>query len=150
MGSEMCIRDRPIPGLDTVDYLTNENIFTVKDLPKHLLVIGAGPIGLELGQSFHRLGAKVTIFDIGTPLPRNEPEHAKILVEELSKEGINFRAPCKLQEVKKTATGVSIVLEGGEEIKGSHLLVAAGRRPVMDGLNPVSYTHLTLPTILLV
>lgn len=125
----------PIPGLDKVDYLTNENIFSVKDLPKHLLVIGAGPIGLELGQSFRRLGAEVTIFDIGNPLPRNEPEHAKILVKGLEEEGVAFRAPVKLQEIKSTKSGVSIVLEGGEEVKGSHLLVAAGRRPVMDGLN---------------
>jgi len=125
----------PIPGLDKVDYLTNENIFSVEKLPKHLLVIGSGPIGLELGQSFRRFGSEVTIFDIGTPLPRNEPEHADIMVKALESEGITFRAPVNIKEIKSTKTTVTIVLEGGEEVKGSHLLVAAGRRPVMDGLN---------------
>jgi len=125
----------PIPGLDKVDYLTNENIFTVPKLPKHLLVIGSGPIGLELGQSFRRFGSDVTIFDISKCLSRSEPEHAEIMQKALESEGINFRAPVNIQEVKSTKTSVTVVLEGGEEIKGSHLLVAAGRRPVMDGLN---------------
>jgi len=71
----------PIPGLDKVDYATNENIFSLETFPEHLIVIGAGPIGLEMGQTFHRLGAKVTIIDIATPLSQNEPEHAKALVE---------------------------------------------------------------------
>jgi len=125
----------PIPGLDKVDYLTNENIFSVKKLPKHLLVIGSGPIGLELGQSFRRFGSEVTVFDIATPLGRSEPEHADIMVKALESEGITFRAPSNIKEIKSTKTTVTIVLEGGEEVKGSHLLVAAGRRPVMDGLN---------------
>ncbi len=125
----------PIPGLDTVDYLTNETIFSVNKLPKHLLVIGSGPIGLELGQAFRRFGSDVTIFDMATPLGRSEPEHAEILVKSLESEGVTFRAPSSIKEIKSTKTSVTIVLEGGEEVKGSHLLVAAGRRPVMDGLN---------------
>ena len=125
----------PIPGLDKVDYLTNENIFSVETLPEHLLVIGSGPIGLELGQSFRRFGSEVTIFDISTPLGRSEPEHVDILVNALEEEGVTFRAPTNIKEIKSTETSVTIVLDGGEEITGSHLLVAAGRRPVMDGLN---------------
>ena len=78
----------PIPGLEDVPYLTNETIFSVKTQPKKLLVIGAGPIGLEIGQAFKRLGSDVTIIDIGPPLPRAEPEHAKVLVEALKDEGI--------------------------------------------------------------
>ena len=125
----------PIPGLDTVPYLTNENVFSVEKLPKHLLVIGSGPIGLELGQSFRRFGADVTIFDIAKPLGRSEPEHADILVKELKKESVAFRAPVSIKEIKGKEGTISIVLEDGETITGSHLLVAAGRRPVMDGLN---------------
>ena len=125
----------PIPGLDTVPYLTNENVFSVEKLPKHLLVIGSGPIGLELGQSFRRFGADVTIFDIAKPLGRSEPEHADILVKELEKESVAFRAPVSIKEIKGKEGNISIVLEDGETITGSHLLVAAGRRPVMDGLN---------------
>ena len=125
----------PIPGLAETPYLTNENIFTVDKLPKHLLVVGAGPIGLELGQSFRRLGSKVTIVDIAAPLGRSEPEHAQTLVKALEGEGIVFRAPVKTKEIRKSKTGVEIELEDGEVLKGSHLLVAAGRKPSVDGLN---------------
>lgn len=125
----------PIPGLSETPYLTNEDIFTVDRLPEHLLVIGAGPIGLELGQSFHRLGSNVTILDIAAPLGRSEPEHAKVLVEALEGEGLTFRAPVNTKEIRKTDKGVEIELEDGEVIRGSHLLVAAGRKPSIDGLN---------------
>ncbi len=125
----------PVPGLDSVDYLTNENIFTLPEQPKHLLIIGAGPIGLELGQAFHRLGSKVDIVDLFTPLGRSEPEHAKVLIDALTAEGLNFHAPAKTKEVRKTATGVEIELESGTVLKGSHLLVAAGRKPASSGLN---------------
>jgi pyruvate/2-oxoglutarate dehydrogenase complex dihydrolipoamide dehydrogenase (E3) component len=129
----------PIPGLDKTPYMTNETIFTVDSLPQHLLVIGAGPIGLELGQSFRRLGSDVTIIDIAAPLGRSEPEHAKILVSALEEEGIVFRTPVKtkdIRQVKKgSLMGVEIELEDGEVITGSHLLVAAGRKPSVDGLN---------------
>ncbi len=124
----------PIPGLDTVDYATNENIFSLDKFPSHLLVVGAGPIGLEMGQTFRRLGAEVTIIDIAPPLGRNEPEHAKILVEALEAEGITFHAPAKTKEVRKVTAGVEIELEDGTVIKGSDLLVAAGRAPAVDGL----------------
>ena len=124
----------PIPGLDTVDYATNENIFSLDTFPSHLLVIGAGPIGLEMGQTFRRLGAEVTIIDIAPPLGRNEPEHAQVLVKALEDEGVTFHAPANTKEVRKTKSGVEIELEDGTLIKGSHLLVAAGRAPVVEGL----------------
>ncbi len=124
----------PIPGLDTVDYATNENIFSLADFPKHLLVIGSGPIGLEMGQTFKRLGADVTIIDIAKPLGRNEPEHAEILVKELEAEGITFHAPANTKEIRKKGKTVEVELEDGTVIKGSHLLVAAGRAPNVNGL----------------
>lgn len=124
----------PIPGLDKTPYLTNEDIFSVDELPEHLLVIGAGPIGLELGQSFQRLGSKVEIIDIAPPLGRSEPEHAKILVEALESEGVTFHAPVKTKVIRKTETGVAVDLEDGRTLTGSHLLVAAGRKPVVGGL----------------
>ena len=125
----------PIPGLDTVDYLTNENIFDVPEQPEHLLIIGAGPIGLELGQAFNRLGTKVEIVDLFAPLGRSEPEHAKVLIDALTQEGIVFHAPVKTKAVRKTDAGVEIDLEDGTVLKGSHLLVAAGRKPSSSGLN---------------
>jgi len=124
----------PIPGLDKTPYLTNETIFTIDEQPKHLLVIGAGPIGLELGQAFSRLGTKVEIVDIAPPLGRSEPEHADVLVKALEAEGVIFHAPVKTKKIRKTKTGVAIDLEDGTVLKGSHLLVAAGRAPSVNGL----------------
>ncbi len=125
----------PIPGLSETPYLTNETIFTVDRLPEHLLVIGAGPIGLELGQSFRRLGSEVTIVDIAAPLGRSEPEHAEILVKALKAEGVVFRTPFKTQEIRKSQKGIEILAEDGEVLLGSHLLVAAGRQPSVGNLN---------------
>lgn len=124
----------PIPGLDVTPYLTNETIFSVETLPEKLLIIGAGPIGLELGQAFVRLGSQVEIIDIVPPLGRNEPEHADILVQALKDEGIVFHTPAETKLIRKTDGGVAIDLEDGTILDGTHLLVAAGRRPVMDGL----------------
>ncbi len=124
----------PIPGLDKTPYLTNEDIFDVPELPKQLLIIGAGPIGLELGQAFVRLGSKVEIVDIAPPLGNNEPEHVKVLVKALEDESVIFHAPVNTKKIRKTKTGVAIDLEGGTTLRGTHLLVAAGRRPVTDGL----------------
>ena len=125
----------PIPGLDSIEYATNENIFSLGTFPKHLIIFGAGPIGLEMGQTFRRLGAEVTILDIAKPLGRNEPEHAQVLVDSLTEEGITFRIPAKTKEVRKTQSGVEVELDDGTLIKGSHVLVAAGRAPAVDGLN---------------
>ena len=125
----------PIPGLSETPYLTNEDIFSIPKQPKHLLVIGAGPIGIELGQAFSRMGTKVEIVDIAAPLGRSEPEHAKVLVSALEKEGVNFHAPVKTKLIRKTKTGVAIDLEDGSVLTGSHLLVAAGRSPNIGKLN---------------
>ena len=124
----------PIPGLADTPYLTNESIFSIEKQPKKLLIIGAGPIGLELGQAFKRLGSDVEIIDIAAPLGRSEPEHAEILVNALKAEGIVFHTPAKTKLIRKTKTGVAIDLEDGTTISGSHLLVAAGRAPNVDGL----------------
>lgn len=124
----------PIPGLADTPYLTNETIFSVETQPKKLLVIGAGPIGLELGQAFKRLGSDVEIVDIAAPLGRSEPEHAKVLVKSLEAEGVVFHAPAKTKLIRKTKTGVAIDFEDGTTLTGSHLLVAAGRAPNVDGL----------------
>ena len=125
----------PIPGLKDTPFTTNEEIFTIDERPKHLLVIGSGPIGLELGQAFSRLGSKVEIIDIARPLDRSEPEHAKVLIDALKDEGIKFHAPVNTKLIRKTKTGVAVDLEDGTTLTGSHLLVAAGRRPVIDKLN---------------
>ena len=125
----------PIPGLDSVDYLTNESIFHVDRLPEHLMIIGSGPIGLEMGQSFRRLGSEVTIIDIMEPLGRNDPEHAKVLIDQLKAEGVQFRAPAKTKQISQFKNGkIKVEFEDGKPITGSHLLVAAGRAPNVEGL----------------
>lgn len=125
----------PIPGLADTPYLTNETIFTAAKQPKHLLIIGAGPIGIELGQAFSRLGTKVEIVDIAKPLGRSEPEHAQVLVDALEAEGVVFHTPAKTKLIRKTKTGVAIDMEDGTTLTGSHLLVAAGRAPNVSKLN---------------
>ncbi len=125
----------PIPGLSDTPYLTNENIFTIDKQPKHLLIIGAGPIGIELGQAFNRLGTKVEIIDIAKPLGRSEPEHADVLIKALTDEGVIFHAPARTKLIRKNKSGVAIDLEDGTTLTGSHLLVAAGRAASVNGLN---------------
>jgi len=125
----------PIPGLDSVPYLTNETIWSMPTQPEHLLIIGAGPIGIELGQAFKRLGSDVTIVDIAAPLGRNEPEHASAIVEALEHEGVVFHAPARTKAIRKTKSGIAIDLEDGTTLTGSHLLVAAGRAPNVETLN---------------
>src|SRR6266849_388667 len=82
----------PIPGLAETPHLTNETVFDLTTRPEHLLVIGAGPIGLELAQAFRRLGAKVTVLEAAQPLAREDPECAAIVLDALAREGVDVRA----------------------------------------------------------
>jgi pyruvate/2-oxoglutarate dehydrogenase complex dihydrolipoamide dehydrogenase (E3) component len=125
----------PIPGLDTVPYVTNETVFANRVLPEHLVVIGGGPIGIELAQAHRRLGAAVTVIDAGPLLPREDPELAGRLTALLAEEGIALKPSVSIVGVESGATAVTVVLATGERIAGSHLLVAAGRRPDIAALN---------------
>jgi pyruvate/2-oxoglutarate dehydrogenase complex dihydrolipoamide dehydrogenase (E3) component len=128
----------PIPGLEQTPYLTNETVFDVRERPKHLIVIGAGPIGLELAQAFRRLGSEVTVLEAAEPLSKEDPECARTVVEALTREGVTIRAGVNVARVRRVRARVEVVLqgEGGEEtIDGSDLLIATGRKPNIDGLN---------------
>ncbi len=121
----------PIPGLADTPYLTNESIFELKQAPTHLVIIGAGPIGLELAQAHHRLGVRVTVLEAATPLAKDDPECAEVVLSALRREGITIRAGVKVARVAPNANGIEAAIEGaqGEEtIAGSHLLVATGRQ----------------------
>jgi pyruvate/2-oxoglutarate dehydrogenase complex dihydrolipoamide dehydrogenase (E3) component len=123
----------PIPGLDGVPYLTNETVFGLTELPRHLIVIGGGPIGCELGQAFRRLGAEVTILEMAAILPKDDPELAEILRDGLRGEGIDIREGARVTAVEAAGEGISVTVESGgatDRIAGSALLLAAGRRPV--------------------
>ena len=128
----------PISGLDATPYLTNETIFDLTALPKHLIVIGAGPVGLELAQAFCRLGSKVTVLEAAQPLAKDDPECAAIVVDQLERDGVVIRAGVKIASVKRAGENVAVIISsaGGEQtIEASHLLIAAGRKPAFGRLN---------------
>jgi pyruvate/2-oxoglutarate dehydrogenase complex dihydrolipoamide dehydrogenase (E3) component len=122
----------PIPGLDQVPYFTNETIFANREPPAHLIVIGGGPIGIELAQAHHRLGSAVTVIDAGPILPRDDPELAARLADRLEEDGVTLYQSAKIDTVEP---GIAVTLADGTRIEGSHLVVAAGRRPVLDALD---------------
>jgi len=125
----------PIPGLAAVPYLTNETIFANRKRPDHLIVIGAGPIGIEMAQAHCRLGARVTVLDIGPVLPRDDPELVARLTGHLAGEGIAIRPAIEIAGIERDGDGIAATLAGGAKITGSHLLVATGRRPTIEGLD---------------
>ena len=128
----------PIPGLSEVAFLTNETVFDLDAVPEHLIVVGGGPIGIEMAQAHRQLGSRVTVLEMFAILPKDDPELVDVVRTRLKTEGVDLREGVKVVGVAPTAAGVSIVVaENGQEdrIEGSHLLVAAGRRPNVDGLD---------------
>lgn len=128
----------PIPGIDRVPFFTNETIFTNTAPLPHLLVIGGGPIGLEMAQAHLRLGSRVTVLEKNALLPRDDPEHGAILRQCLEAEGMAFALGIDILGVETEGGGVTVTYRrNGEEQRatGSHLLVATGRKPVLDPLH---------------
>ncbi len=125
----------PIPGLDTVPFLTNERIFELKACPEHLIVLGGGPIGVELGQAFRRLGAQVTLIEADAILGREDPAAAAVVIEQLAADGVTLLPAHKAVRVEPGPVVVVSGPEGELRIAGSHLLVAVGRKASLDGLN---------------
>ncbi len=127
----------PIPGLADIDYLTNETLFDLKSLPQHFVIIGAGPVGLEMAQAHRRLGATVTVVDAGRALAKEDPELAGIVLDRLRGEGIDIFEHSRVLSVERTATGHRLHCEtqaGPVIIDGSALLVATGKRGNSSGL----------------
>ncbi len=128
----------PIPGLDTVSYLTNESVFDLTKLPRHLVIVGGGPIGMELAQAFARLGAQVTVLEALTAMGRDDPELAARVVDAVRADGVVLREGAKVTGVAKygrSGVRVTVATEAGEEtVEGSDLLVAVGRAPNVDDL----------------
>ncbi|HEX2216145.1 MAG TPA: FAD-dependent oxidoreductase [Xanthobacteraceae bacterium] len=128
----------PIPGLRETPHLTNETIFDLTHCPRHLIVIGAGPIGLELAQAHRRLGAEVTVLEAAAPLTKDDPECAAVVLDQLARDGVVLRANTNILRAERGRGKVRVIVDaaGNEEvIEGSHLLVAAGRRANVEGLN---------------
>ncbi|MBA3498263.1 MAG: mercuric reductase [Gemmatimonadales bacterium] len=128
----------PIPGLDGVRYLTNETIFTLTELPRRLVVLGAGPIGCEMAQAFARFGSEVTLVDRGAHvLPREGADAAGIVERAMEAHGVRIVHEAKVVRAE-TRRGEQVLhverLGGTQEIAGDALLVAVGRAPNVEGL----------------
>ena len=127
-----------IPGLAEAGYLTNETVFSLTELPRRLAVIGGGPIGCELAQSFARFGSQVTLLEMGKQiLSREDQDAAAIVTESLSRDGVQFCFDANITSVRKTGNEKILAIEtpaGAEELTVDELLVGAGRAPNVNGL----------------
>lgn len=128
-----------LPGIETVPYLTNETVFELTNQPGHLLVLGGGPIGLELSQAFARLGSRVTMVTSSSRvLPREESELATLIAARLEREGVTIHLDATATSVRCDAGGLVLTARIGgstRDIIGTHLLVAVGRESRTDTLD---------------
>jgi pyruvate/2-oxoglutarate dehydrogenase complex dihydrolipoamide dehydrogenase (E3) component len=130
-----------IPGLAAAGFFTNETIFSLTERPRHLLVIGAGPIGCELAQAFRRFGSEVTLIGRGASLlPRDDPDGSAIVARRLAGEGVTLVTNARILRVERRGTESSrvVVYECGDrqgETSGDAILVAVGRAPNVEGLD---------------
>ena len=127
----------PIPGIDRTPYLTNETVFDLTERPEHLIVLGGGPIGTELGQAFAHLGARVSIVEMASLLPRDDPDMVDVLRQQLRADGVELYEGARVTGLMPEGNGVAVdIARDGQadRLRGSHLLVAAGRKSTLDGL----------------
>ncbi|MDD7971631.1 dihydrolipoyl dehydrogenase family protein [Roseinatronobacter alkalisoli] len=125
----------PIPGLDRVPFMTNETLFAQKECPGHLLIIGGGPIGLEMAQAHRRLGAKVTVIEGEKALGREDPDAAAVVLKQLRRDGVEIIEDAQVESVSGHAGALEVQVRGGTIFAGTHLLVAVGRKPNLDRLD---------------
>jgi pyruvate/2-oxoglutarate dehydrogenase complex dihydrolipoamide dehydrogenase (E3) component len=125
----------PIPGLEQVPYYTNETIFDLREKPEHLLIIGGGPIGMEMAQAHIRLGCEVTVIEGLQALGKDDPEAAEIVLDTLRAEGVAIHEQAMVAQIRNNKDLVEVVTENGDIYTGSHLLLAAGRKANTDRLN---------------
>ncbi len=128
----------PIPGLKDTGYLTNETLFSLTELPKRLVVIGGGPIGCEMAQSFARFGSQVTLIEQASHIMSREEDDAALIVQNaMQKDGVEFVLDAKVIRVETDGLNrVVVVSRAGQEerISGDQILVGIGRTPNLDGL----------------
>ncbi|HCS12438.1 MAG: dihydrolipoamide dehydrogenase [Zetaproteobacteria bacterium CG06_land_8_20_14_3_00_59_53] len=128
----------PIPGLDEVGYFTNENIFANTSPIEHLIVVGGGPIGMEMAQAHRRLGAQVSVIEVARLLPRDDAELAAVVLQRLSEEGIDLYEGATSLRFERAKQGVVALFESdsaSRRIVGTHVLIATGRRANAGSLN---------------
>jgi len=128
----------PIAGLADAGYYTNETIFTFTELPRRMVVIGAGPVGCELAQCFQRFGCQVTVITDGEQiLPKEDHDAAAVLRQRLSREGVRIITSGIIQQVSSNGSGkrVSVATDGTtHEVECDAILVSVGRKPNLEGL----------------
>ena len=128
----------PVPkisGLSDVHYYTNQSIFDLEQKPEHLLILGGGPVGVELAQAFTRLGIKVTVFEKQKILSNFNREQVELLKSNLERDGVNLKEEASIKDVSQVGNKLTIQLENSDKITGSHLLVATGKKPNLQNLN---------------
>ncbi len=125
----------PINGLDAVAYFTNETFFENRNRPDHLIIIGGGPIGVEMAHAHAQLGIKTTLIESFEILPREIAKTREIVRTKLLQDGVTVFENCDVRSIKENGAIKSITLGDGQMVKGSHILVATGRRANVQGLN---------------
>lgn len=125
----------PIEGLEEAGYLTNEMLFSLRELPEHLTVLGGGPIGLEMAQAFSRLGSQIQVVErLPHLLPQEDPEVADELRTVLEAEGIHIHAETSAENVMVEDNVKTLACSNGMRLKADHILVSVGRKPNLEGL----------------
>jgi pyruvate/2-oxoglutarate dehydrogenase complex dihydrolipoamide dehydrogenase (E3) component len=128
----------PVPGLAEAGYLTNETVFSLTEQPESLIIVGAGPIGCELAQSFARLGSRVTLIDMAERvLPRDDARAADVVAEALRRDGVELVLGARLERVERGEAGRTVhYARAGRpgRVSGDALLVATGRAPNVEGI----------------
>jgi pyruvate/2-oxoglutarate dehydrogenase complex dihydrolipoamide dehydrogenase (E3) component len=121
----------PIDGLDGVEYWTNREATSLREIPESVVVLGAGPVGCELAQIYTRMGANVVLADIADRLlPRDHPDAGALLADVLREEGVEIHLG---RTIERVAPGIEVHIEGGTIVKGERLIVATGRRAAVEG-----------------
>lgn len=125
----------PIPGLEDVPYETNETLFDLREKPDHLLIIGGGPIGMEMAQAHIRLGSRVTVIEGAKALGKDDPDLADVVLKTLRDEGVVIEEDAMAEKITGQAGAIEVRAKDGRVFKGSHLLMAVGRKANLDKLN---------------
>ncbi|MFA3920449.1 dihydrolipoyl dehydrogenase family protein [Ruegeria hyattellae] len=136
----------PIPGLKTVPYETNETLFDLRETPEHLLIIGGGPIGMEMAQAHVRLGCKVTVIEGLKALGKDDPEATAVVLGALRGEGVEIVEGALVSEIAGQAGAIIVLTQDGRSFEGTHLLLAVGRKSNTDRLNLEAAGVETTPT----
>jgi len=124
----------PIPGLDDIPYITNETLWELREQPGHLLIIGGGPIGMEMAQAHRRLGSDVTVIEGSKALGKDDPEMAEVVLDTLRAEGIVIEEDSRATQITGAAGNITVETKDGRSFTGSHLLMAVGRKSNTDTL----------------